>query len=71
MDKRALLTAGLAWSVTLPAVAQETVWDILAGGMSVDKDENALTASHKGQIYCFCSAGCRTTFLANPSAYVS
>ena len=40
-------------------------------GMSVEKDENALTATHQGQTYYFCSPGCRESFLANPQAYAS
>ena len=40
-------------------------------GMSVDKDDNALTAGHRGQIYYFCSSGCRESFLADPLAYVN
>jgi P-type Cu+ transporter len=40
-------------------------------GMSVDSGEKALTATHKGQTYYFCSPGCRTAFVANPQAYVS
>ena len=40
-------------------------------GMSVDMDDNALTATHRGQTYYFCASGCRESFLANPQAFVS
>jgi YHS domain-containing protein len=39
-------------------------------GMSVDKGSTSLTADHAGTTYYFCSAGCRTAFVANPKAYV-
>ncbi len=31
MDRRTLLTTGFAWGVAVPAVAEESIWDILAG----------------------------------------
>ena len=40
-------------------------------GMSVDKDDDALTAGHRGQTYYCCSSSCRESFLADPLAYVN
>ena len=37
--------------------------------MSVTKEGAKHVASHQGQIYYFCSAGCRSRFLANPENY--
>ena len=39
-------------------------------GMTMDTQGNALTASHRGQTYYFCSGACRESFLANPEAYL-
>ena len=38
-------------------------------GMEVDP-KTALSASHGGKTYYFCSAGCRTQFVANPSRFI-
>ncbi|WP_081504272.1 heavy metal translocating P-type ATPase [Sphingomonas sp. PAMC 26621] len=39
-------------------------------GMTVDPAKTAHHAEHAGQTYHFCSAGCRTKFVANPDAYL-
>ena len=39
-------------------------------GMTVTKEGAKHTATLGGQTYYFCSAGCRTKFIANPSVYV-
>ncbi|WP_347272086.1 heavy metal translocating P-type ATPase [Sphingomonas sp. CARO-RG-8B-R24-01] len=39
-------------------------------GMTVDPAKTAHHAEHAGQTYHFCSAGCRTKFVANPNAYL-
>jgi Cu+-exporting ATPase len=38
--------------------------------MTVDPAKTAHHAEHTGQTYHFCSAGCRTKFVANPNAYL-
>jgi Cu+-exporting ATPase len=38
-------------------------------GMRIEADDAAATAEHEGQIYFFCSEGCRDVFLSSPSAY--
>lgn len=40
-------------------------------GMTVDPAKTAHHAEHAGHAYHFCSAGCRTKFIANPDAYLS
>jgi len=39
-------------------------------GMTVDPAKTAHHAEHASQTYHFCSAGCRTKFVANPDAYL-
>ncbi|MDE8654641.1 heavy metal translocating P-type ATPase [Novosphingobium album (ex Liu et al. 2023)] len=39
-------------------------------GMTVDPGKTVHHAAHAGQDYHFCSAGCRTKFVANPEAYL-
>lgn len=39
-------------------------------GMSVDPNITSHHADHDGQTYHFCSQGCRSKFVANPSAYL-
>lgn len=38
-------------------------------GMSVDP-KTALSATHEGQTYYFCSAGCKKQFEDNPAQYI-
>ncbi len=38
-------------------------------GMTVEPSTAKFEANHKSATYCFCSAGCRAKFLADPSAY--
>ncbi|RYG20736.1 MAG: heavy metal translocating P-type ATPase [Caulobacteraceae bacterium] len=40
-------------------------------GMSVDPATAAHRASHDGQDYFFCSAGCRTKFIGDPARYLN
>ena len=40
-------------------------------GMSVDPTNTAHRASHDGQDYFFCSAGCRTKFVGDPARYLN
>jgi P-type Cu+ transporter len=40
-------------------------------GMTVDPASAAHTAEHGGRTFAFCSAGCRTKFLADPSRYLA
>ena len=47
-----------------------TVKDAVCG-MSVDPTATAHRASHDGQDYFFCSAGCRTKFIGDPMRYLN
>jgi len=49
-----------------PGLATDPVCD-----MSVDPHTAKHRHTHKGQPYYFCSAGCRTKFIANPDKYLS
>ncbi len=40
-------------------------------GMTVDPDTTAHRATHDGQDYFFCSAGCRSKFVAAPARYLA
>jgi len=40
-------------------------------GMTVDPNATPHHADHDGQTYHFCSQGCRSKFVANPSAYLN
>jgi Cu+-exporting ATPase len=40
-------------------------------GMTVDPHKSAHRAEHDGRPYYFCSAGCRTKFLADPARYLA
>ena len=40
-------------------------------GMNVDPHTAKHRASHQGRPYYFCSAGCRTKFIANPETYLA
>lgn len=40
-------------------------------GMSVDPEKTAHHAAHQAHDYHFCSAGCRTKFMADPAHYLS
>ena len=40
-------------------------------GMTVDPGTTEHHASHAGRDYHFCSAGCRTKFVADPDRYLS
>jgi xanthine dehydrogenase accessory factor len=39
-------------------------------GMTVDRDHARHLAEHDGTVYAFCSLGCRTRFVKDPSAYL-
>lgn len=53
----------------LSAIEESSAIDPVCG-MTVDKGTTTLTADYGDERYYFCSPGCRTSFLANPKAYV-
>lgn len=40
-------------------------------GMEISADRAAATATHKGEIYHFCSTMCKTKFSMNPEKYTN
>jgi len=54
---------------THPSLSADRAIDPVCG-MTVDPHKTAHHADHLGRSYHFCSAGCRTKFLANPGAYL-
>jgi P-type Cu+ transporter len=52
------------------AGAPHLVKDVVCG-TTVDADATQHRAEYQGQTYYFCSAGCRTKFIADPSKYVT
>ena len=63
-------TAGsVAPSERAPAVDDIVLLDPVCG-MTVDRDDIRHLADHDGVVYAFCSIGCRTRFIREPTAYV-
>ncbi len=52
------------------AMGGETVKDVVCG-MDVERANAKHSAMHAGQRYLFCSAGCKTKFVADPQKYLS
>ena len=55
--------------VETKASAPHLVKDVVCG-MTVDADATQHRAEYQGQTYYFCSAGCRTKFIADPQRYL-
>ncbi len=53
------------------AGATDTVVRDPVCGMTVDADNARHLAEHDGTIFAFCSLGCRTRFIKDPTAYLS
>ena len=53
----------------MKAVAEGMAIDPVCG-ISVDPHKTNLRAEHAGRTYYFCSAGCRTKFMADPDKYL-
>jgi xanthine dehydrogenase accessory factor len=57
-----------------PVELQPVVDDIVlldpVCGMTVDREHARHLAEHDGVVYAFCSIGCRTRFIKEPTAYV-
>jgi len=63
------LTLGRASSADAPSVDDLVLTDPVCG-MTVSREHARHLAEHDGLIYAFCSIGCRTRFIRDPSAYV-
>ncbi len=65
--------AGAA-AAALPAIEIAAAPDIVlldpVCGMTVDREHARHLAEHGGTVYAFCSLGCRTRFMKDPSAFV-
>jgi xanthine dehydrogenase accessory factor len=56
---------------TLAAAPDDIVLLDPVCGMTVDRDHARHLAEHDGVVYAFCSLGCRTRFVKEPTAFVS
>ena len=61
--------AGAAATTIEPAVDDIVLLDPVCG-MTVDRAQARHLAEHDGVVYAFCSMGCRTSFIREPTAYV-
>ena len=69
MEHHQAKAGGCCGSGQAAADAAATVKDPVCG-MTVDPATTPHHAEHGGQTYHFCSAGCRTKFVANPDTYL-
>ena len=64
----------MAGAEVAPIELQPVVDDIVlldpVCGMTVDRAHARHLAEHDGIVYAFCSIGCRTRFIKEPTAYV-
>jgi len=61
--------AGAVASPIQPAVDDIVLLDPVCG-MTVDRAHARHLAEHDGVVYAFCSMGCRTSFIREPTAYI-
>ena len=64
-----LTPAEIAMAPLAPAVDDIVLLDPVCG-MTVDRAHARHLAEHDGIVYAFCSIGCRTSFIREPTAYV-
>jgi xanthine dehydrogenase accessory factor len=62
--------AGAAPDAGLEPVVDDIVLLDPVCGMTVDRAHARHLAEHEGVVYAFCSMGCRTSFIREPSAYL-
>ena len=58
-----------AGSLAVPPAGDIVLFDPVCG-MTVDRDEARHLAEHGGIVYAFCSLGCRTRFVKDPTAFL-
>ncbi len=63
--------AGGAPPIDLQPVVDDIVLLDPVCGMTVDRAHARHLAEHDGKVYAFCSIGCRTRFIREPTAYVN
>ena len=64
-------TALQAVSTSLKTAADGIVLVDPVCGMTVDLARARHLAEHEGVVYAFCSMGCRTAFIKEPTAYLA
>ena len=66
--------ATVAGAATAPMTLEPVVDDIVlldpVCGMTVDREHARHLAEHDGIVYAFCSIGCRTRFIREPTAFL-
>jgi len=62
--------AGVVPEATLAPVVDDIVLLDPVCGMTVDRAHARHLAEHDGVVYAFCSMGCRTSFIREPTAYL-
>jgi xanthine dehydrogenase accessory factor len=67
----ATVAGGLPGSVTLQPVVDDIVLVDPVCGMTVEAATARHLAEHEGIVYAFCSIGCRTRFIREPTTYLS
>jgi xanthine dehydrogenase accessory factor len=67
----ATLAGGLPDAISLEPVIDDIVLLDPVCGMTVERAHARHLAEHDGVVYAFCSIGCRTSFIREPTAYVS
>ncbi len=65
-----LTAAELQMAPMAPAVDDIVLLDPVCG-MTVDRAHVRHLAEHDGIVYAFCSMGCRTSFIREPTAYLT
>ena len=65
----ATLAGGASQSSIEPIVDDIVLLDPVCG-MTVDRAHARHLAEHEGVVYAFCSMGCRTSFMREPTAYL-
>ncbi len=67
----ATIAGGLPDAISLEPVIDDIVLLDPVCGMTVERAHARHLAEHDGVVYAFCSIGCRTSFIREPTAYVS
>jgi xanthine dehydrogenase accessory factor len=63
--------AGATAAPTIEPVVDDIVLLDPVCGMTVDRAHARHLAEHEGVVYAFCSMGCRTSFIREPTAYLA
>jgi xanthine dehydrogenase accessory factor len=66
----AAAAAGQLAAMTIEPVVDDLILLDPVCAMTVERDQARHLAEHAGAVYAFCSVGCRTRFIKDPTAYV-